>query len=222
MSDKLSIESVSGNNLTVNLDGKTIELPKEMAWLIALMKEKGLSEIQSAGKIYNIGSITNATFQIIVGRSDESLKIDENILISDEDKNWIQSLKNEILKQNVAVGNRTLPGSGLAQRNLSGAGLAKRNLPGSGLAKRNLPGAGLEKRIPCLPLEPVCKQQHLTGASTMSQVDYSKIELSSGWWSQTTTSLRHSIGARRLGNAPFHWKEWRSNLRQRAPSLARD
>jgi hypothetical protein len=102
------IQGVTEDKITVLVDGKTQEIEKKLDVLQALMEQMAAKSVQTAGNIYNIGSITNANFGFIAGQAgkEKSLpaELAENLV--GEGNNWTQSLRQELVKQGVSVGNQ--------------------------------------------------------------------------------------------------------------------
>ncbi len=76
---------------------------------MALLREREAHSILAADKIYDIGAITRANFEVIVGQSAQDLSLPvelaENLVAGDD--RWVQSLRQELLKQpGVSVGNK--------------------------------------------------------------------------------------------------------------------
>jgi hypothetical protein len=95
------IQGVTEDKITVLVDGKTQEIEKKLDVLQALMEQMAAKSVQTAGNIYNIGSITNANFGFIAGQAgkEKSLpaELAENLV--GEGNNWTQSLRQELVKQ---------------------------------------------------------------------------------------------------------------------------
>ncbi len=104
--DKIVIQDVSDSIITVTVNGETQEILRKLEALQALLEKQQTQSIQTAEKIYNIGAITNANFEFIVGQSKHSNALPEDLaqnLVTDENR-WVQSLRQELLKQGVVVG----------------------------------------------------------------------------------------------------------------------
>ncbi len=104
--DKIVIQDVTDSTITVTVNGETQEILRKLDALQALLEKQQAKSIQTADKIYNIGAITNANFEFIVGQSKHSNALPEDLaqnLVTDENR-WVQSLRQELLKQGVPVG----------------------------------------------------------------------------------------------------------------------
>jgi hypothetical protein len=102
------IQGVTGSTITVSVDGHLQEVERKLDAVLALLKSKQVCSIQAADKIYNIGSITQANFEMIVGQSapKPALPADLAQNLIAEDNLWVQSLRQELLKQpGVSVSN---------------------------------------------------------------------------------------------------------------------
>ena len=102
------IQNVTDKTITVTVDGKTREIEKKLDALQALMEQVAAKSIQTAGNIYNIGSITNANFGFIAEQAGKEkalpAELAENLV--GEGNTWIQSLRQELVKQGISVGNQ--------------------------------------------------------------------------------------------------------------------
>jgi hypothetical protein len=95
------IQSVTGSTITVNIDGQLQEVERKLDVVLALLNSLQAGSIQTADKIYNIGAITHANFEMIVGQSALNLSLPADLahnLIAGDDR-WVQSLRQELLKQ---------------------------------------------------------------------------------------------------------------------------
>ncbi|WP_157961190.1 hypothetical protein [Lutibacter citreus] len=74
------------------------------------MKEQSSKSIQTADKIYNIGTITNANFSYLMGQAghDKSLPgaLSENLVGTDDE--WIKILGKDLIKEGIPVGDDPL------------------------------------------------------------------------------------------------------------------
>jgi hypothetical protein len=104
------IQGVTGDKITVLVDGKAQEIDKKLDALQALVEQMAAKSVQTAGNIYNIGSITNANFGFIAGQAghDKALPAELAQNLAGEGNGWIQSLRQELVKQGVSVGNQPL------------------------------------------------------------------------------------------------------------------
>lgn len=99
------IQNISGETLTVNVNGELHQLPKELGALIQFLKDQQSQTFQTANKIYNIDTIEQANFNFITNQVVADKQLPEqlaNDLITD-DIAWVESLKRELMKHNVAV-----------------------------------------------------------------------------------------------------------------------
>jgi hypothetical protein len=104
-SNNIIIQGVSDSSITVNVNGQSLEIEKKLDVLKALMEEMSAKSFQTAGNIYNIGNITNATFGLAMGRAgkDKSLPAElRQDLIGEGDK-WIKSLEKALIKEQISV-----------------------------------------------------------------------------------------------------------------------
>lgn len=96
---------VNKDSLTLEIDGNKTEILRRLNALQEMLEKQQVNNIQIAGNIYNIGSITNANFEFLLGQteSDKTLPADlaQNILTTDYP--WVKSLNRELRKQGVAV-----------------------------------------------------------------------------------------------------------------------
>ena len=100
------IQSVTDNSITVSVHGETLQILRKLDALQALLEKQQAQSIQTADKIYNIGAITHANFEFIVGQSKHDKTLPSDLaqnLVTDENR-WVQSLRQELLKQGVPVG----------------------------------------------------------------------------------------------------------------------
>ena len=63
------IEGVTEKTIKVIVDGKTQEIDKKLDVLQALMEQQAAKSVQAASNIYNIGNITNANFDFLIGQA---------------------------------------------------------------------------------------------------------------------------------------------------------
>jgi hypothetical protein len=104
--NNIVIQGVTKDTIQVTVNGKTLEILRKLDALQALLEKQQAQSIQTADKIYNIGAITNANFDFILEQSkhDKTLPTDlAQNLVTDENR-WVQSLRQELLKQGVTVG----------------------------------------------------------------------------------------------------------------------
>lgn len=106
--ENIVIQGITDSTIQVTVNGESLEILRKLDALQALLEKQQTQSIQTADKIYNIGAITNANFEFIVGQSkhDKSLPADlAQNLVTDENR-WVQSLRQELLKQGVPVGSK--------------------------------------------------------------------------------------------------------------------
>jgi len=106
--NNIIIQGVTDSTLTLNVNGTVREILRKLDALQALLEKHQAQSIQTADKIYNIGGITNANFDFILEQSknDKTLPTDlAQNLVTDENL-WVQSLRQELLKQGVPVSNK--------------------------------------------------------------------------------------------------------------------
>ncbi|MXV52683.1 hypothetical protein GS399_17050 [Pedobacter sp. HMF7647] len=106
--NNLIIQGVTDDKITLLVDGKAQEIDKRLDVLQTLMEQMATKSVQSANKIYNIGSITNANFGFVMGQAghDKSLPSELAQNLVGEGNGWIKSLQQELVKQGIAVGNQ--------------------------------------------------------------------------------------------------------------------
>jgi hypothetical protein len=104
------IQGVTEKSITVTVDGKTQEIEKKLDALQAFLEQMAAKSVQSANNIYNIGSITNANFGFLMGQAghDKSLPSELAQNLVGEGNTWTQSLRQELVKQGVSVGNQPM------------------------------------------------------------------------------------------------------------------
>lgn len=104
------IQGVSEGSIKVQVDGEVQEIHNKLDALRELLEKLQVHRFQTADKIYNIGSISQANFDFVIRQSGHDRSLPGGLafnLITDKNR-WVQSLRQELLKQNVAVGNRPL------------------------------------------------------------------------------------------------------------------
>lgn len=99
------IQGVTDSTITLNVNGKEEEILRKLDILQAFLEKLQVNSFQTADKIYNIGTITNANFDFILKQNDfqglpQELK--ENLLT---EADWALSLKQELINQEVPVRN---------------------------------------------------------------------------------------------------------------------
>ncbi len=101
------IQEVSESSITINVDGESKEIRKELSELKELLKDYQSQMFEAAGKAFNIATVTEGNFDFVVDQSRTDKSLPEELrqdLITDRNR-WIQSLKQELQKQRVAVPN---------------------------------------------------------------------------------------------------------------------
>jgi len=104
--NNLVIQGVTKDTIQVTVNGETLEILRKLDALQALLEKQQAQSFQTADKIYNIGAITNANFDFILGQSKHDKVLPADLaqnLVTDENR-WVQSLRQELLKQGVTVG----------------------------------------------------------------------------------------------------------------------
>lgn len=99
------LQQVSPDSIRVNVNGKEEEILRKLDSLQAFLAKSQTQSFQTADKIYNIGTITNANFDFILKQNDfqglpQELK--DNLLTEGD---WALSLKQELINQKVPVRN---------------------------------------------------------------------------------------------------------------------
>jgi len=106
--NNIVIQGVSDSTITLNVNGETQEILNKLDALQKLLENQQSQTIQTADKIYNIGSINEANFGFLVNQAIHNQKLPTELaenLITD-DLLWVQSLKQALIRQNVSVGNK--------------------------------------------------------------------------------------------------------------------
>jgi hypothetical protein len=102
------IQEVKESSITVRVNGEAHEIERKLDVLQALMEKLSVQSLQSAHNIYNIGSITNANFGFLMDRVGQHKQLPDELaqnLVGDGN-NWVQSLRQQLLKQGIAVGSQ--------------------------------------------------------------------------------------------------------------------
>lgn len=104
------ILSVTATTITLMIDGKPLEIPRNPETLRDLLESKKATSIQIADKIVNIGSITTANFNFIVDQTQNPKSLPSYLVqnLITEDNLWVESLRQEIKNQGAVVGNTAL------------------------------------------------------------------------------------------------------------------
>lgn len=104
------IQGVTDSSITLNINGKTQEILNRLDALQALLEQLQISAFQTADNTYRIGTINESNFGFLLDRMALGKKLPEELsenLIKDEQL-WTKSLRQELLKKGVAVGNNPL------------------------------------------------------------------------------------------------------------------
>lgn len=101
------IQGVQESTITVNVNGQLQEVERKLDVLLASLQKWQATSIQTSGRIYPVGNITPANFDFILGQSlfGHTLPPELAQNLVPEDKRWIQSIRQELLKLGVSVGN---------------------------------------------------------------------------------------------------------------------
>ena len=102
------IQGVTENTITVLVDGMTHEIQKKLDVLQELMLKQASKSIQTADKIYNIGNINNANFDFLVNQAGHDKALPSELMenLVGDGANWMQSLRQELVKHGISVGNQ--------------------------------------------------------------------------------------------------------------------
>jgi flagellar biosynthesis regulator FlaF len=101
------IEGVSDSTITLNINGENKEVLKKLDALQDLLQQFQASSITSANNVYALNTLSDTNFDFIVHQAayDNQLPSDLAQNLVTTESLWVQSLKQELLKQNVSVGN---------------------------------------------------------------------------------------------------------------------
>lgn len=106
--ENIVIQGVTDSTITLNINGETQEILNKLDALQSLLEKQQAQTFQSAGKIYNIGTVNHANFGYLVGQAavDKSLpgELAENLIT--DDNLWVNSLRQELLRHGISVGNK--------------------------------------------------------------------------------------------------------------------
>ena len=108
--DNIIIQGVTESTITVNINGQSKEIDKKLDVLQSLMEQMAVKSLQSADNIYNIDTITNANFGFLMGQAGHNKSLPAELaqnLVGDGNT-WTQSLRQELVKQGVSVGNQPM------------------------------------------------------------------------------------------------------------------
>ncbi len=116
------IQDVGEKTITVNVNGQVQELAKKLDDLIQLVQSQKSQHFQTADKIYNIGSIGEANFSLLLDKLTHSHQLPsgllEHLISTDnliDDEIWakntfrIESLKDELMDYGVAISQSNRP-----------------------------------------------------------------------------------------------------------------
>ena len=102
------LQGVTDSTITVKVDGIPRELERRLESLVGLLEELKAKQLQLEGKQYSIDSFNAENFDFFVEqlRSGRELppELAENLVT--EGNRWVDSLKQELLRQGVSVGNQ--------------------------------------------------------------------------------------------------------------------
>ena len=105
----IKLQNVNAETITLEVNGQLERILNTLDAFKELLEAKNTTSFQSADKIYNIQSITNANFEYVKDKiKQQNLPQDlaENIIT--DDNRWIESIRRELLRQKVQVGNKPL------------------------------------------------------------------------------------------------------------------
>lgn len=104
------IDDADETSINLLVNGELTRINRKLDVLQEFLQGLDRKSFQSADKIYNIGTISSANFDFIIeqAKAGESLPTDLSYDLITERNRWIQSLRQELLKRNIAVGNRPL------------------------------------------------------------------------------------------------------------------
>ncbi|MEM1215108.1 MAG: hypothetical protein AAGJ82_05460 [Bacteroidota bacterium] len=105
---KVIIEEASGQQLRLKVDGVEQLVAQNQAVLQQILEKLNVQTFQVADKIYNIKSIDQATFGFVMDKSKAQHQLPtglrEELFTKEEDTIWVQSLRQALLYEGVAVG----------------------------------------------------------------------------------------------------------------------
>ncbi len=102
------IQGVTGSSIMLDVNGEQQEVLNRLDALQALLEKLQITTFQSADKTYDIADVTETNFRFLVGQAAYDKKLPNDLaenLITD-DNLWVQSLKQDLLRQNVSVGSK--------------------------------------------------------------------------------------------------------------------
>jgi hypothetical protein len=100
------IKGTTEDAIRLEIGGEIQEIRRNLEDLHSLLKQQQTQRVQTADKIYNIGSITHANFDFIVGQSNWNQALPSDLaedLITDEAL-WVESLRREFKGRRITVG----------------------------------------------------------------------------------------------------------------------
>jgi hypothetical protein len=106
--NNIIIQGVTDSTITLQIDGKSEEILNKLDALMALLEQRQVQTIQTADKIYNIGSINEANFGFVVGQASYDKKLPSELkedLLTDKNK-WVSGISQDLLNYGVSVGSR--------------------------------------------------------------------------------------------------------------------
>lgn len=106
--NNIVIQGVTDSTITLNVNGETQQILNKLEVLQDLLQKLQSPTIQTADKTYNIGTISEANFGFLMGQVAHNKKLPLDLaenLITDDNR-WVQSLQQDLLRQNVSVGNK--------------------------------------------------------------------------------------------------------------------
>ena len=106
--DNIIIQGVTDSVITVNVNGKNEDILNQLDAMKTLLQKMAVKTFQADDKVYNIDSVSNANFAFLLGRSVQNKKLPNELLenlITDKNR-WVQSLRQELIKQGVSVGEK--------------------------------------------------------------------------------------------------------------------
>lgn len=108
--NNIVIQGVTDSTITLQIDGKSEEILNKLDALMALLEQRQVQTIQTADKIYNIGSINEANFGFVMGQASYDKKLPSELkedLLTDKNK-WVLGIRQDLLNYGVSVGNRAM------------------------------------------------------------------------------------------------------------------
>jgi len=107
-SHNIVIQNVKDSTITLDVNGEILEIDRKLDTLLALMQSVSVHAIQSARRTYQPEGISPANFEYILGQTLRGGELPAELAqyFNAENNNWYLSLKQELLKMGVSVGNR--------------------------------------------------------------------------------------------------------------------